>query len=847
MKALFLEALEYSGPDRAAFLAGALGGDTDLKREVEALLASHAMAGSFCETPAAGLLDPPEADGPPLRLAVGTRLGVYEITGFIAAGGMGAVYRGRHTVLGRDVAIKTVSTGAAVGARVRRRLIREARHASLLTHPNICAIYDVGEAEGLPFIVMEYIGGRTLEEIVRGNPPPLRTALKYAADIAAALEHAHERGIVHRDLKSSNVAVNDAGRAVVLDFGLARRLPAAIGSVRPESLTIDAFAGTLSHMAPELLRGEEADVRSDVWSFGVLLYELLTGELPFSGHTQFETTSAILGDPPKPPSAHIQLALRLIIERCLIKDPRLRYQAARDIRQDIEAVGRGRSRPLAMRLLIARRRRALRTVAFAGIGVAALGLGAQRLHEALVAPRIDTLAVLPLENATGDSAAAYYVAGVTDAIISRLGSVSDVRVFTRAPVTSGTDRTASPSVIGTALGADAVVRGRLRRPGDSVAIDVDVVRSSDGRTLWSGSYQRSERGVLALEDDVVRGVASAIRATLPSVARDPLTAARAVSPDVYEAYLEGRYEWNRRRPESLLRAIEHFERAVALDPTYAPAHAALADCYNQLGTVMVGEGSPSAYRPLAAREAIRALQIDPNSAEAHAALGYAWHYELRWTDAERELRRAIELNPNFALARAWYANLLMSQGRMREALRQVYAARDMDPFSLVVNTNVGWVLYYSGRHSEAIAQLEHTLTLDSSYVQAHWRLADALTAEGRVAEARRHIQRVESLGGSPVQALSALASFEASIGEQDSARALLRELISRASHQYVPPAAIALPLARLGEIDRAVFWMEKALLEKSNAVAYLAVEPAWSRARGDPRYESLLARAGQRR
>ena len=845
VKALFLEAVEYPESERMAFLVSATGDDAELRKEVEALLASDAAAGSFCEVPAAGLLGALEPETPLPRLAPGTRLSHYEVTGFIAAGGMGAVYRARDTVLGREVAVKTVSTNAIGNARDKRRLIREARHASLLTHSNICAIYDVGEEQGLPFIVMEYVDGMSLGDIVRGRLLPLPKALQYATDVAAALDHAHTRGIIHRDLKSANVVINADDRAIVLDFGLARHLPEGIGSPRSDStLTIDGVAGTLSHMAPELLRGERADVRSDVWSFGVLLYELLTGELPFSGRTQFETSSAILGDPPKPLSAQIPLALRLIVERCLIKDPRGRYRSAKEIRHAIEAVQRQRTWPLLGPLLISTRRRTLYSAGVATLAVIALAVGGTRLRAALAAQRFGALAVLPLENATGDTTAAYYAAGVTDAIISQLGAASDLRVFSRASTMRVARATTSVSEIGARLGADAVLRGRLREPNDSLAIDISLVRSADGQTLWSGTYERGKADVLAVEADVVRAVAGAIRATLPPAARERLTTVRAVSPEVYEAYLKGRYEWSQRTPGSLERAIEQFKHAAALDPTYAPAHAGLADCYNQLGTVLVAGGSPSTYRPLAAAEAIKALQIDPSSAEAHAALGYVWHYDLRWADAEREFRRAIELNPNFALARIWYANLLMSRRRMREAIEQVYAARDLDPFSLVINTNVGWVLFYAGRYPDAIRQLEQTLALDSTYVQAHSRLADALRAAGRLREAREHVQRVVVLTDSSLHALAAVALFDAYAGERDSARALLRDVMSRAERQYLPPVSIAQILTQLGDRNSAMVWLTKAFDERSNAIAYLAVEPAFDPLRGDPRFEALIARAG---
>jgi serine/threonine-protein kinase len=845
-----MEALQYAEPERSAFVVRAAGDDAQLRKELESLLTSEAAAGNFCETPAAGLLatPSPETESTP-RLAPGRRLGAYQIVGFIAAGGMGEVYRARHVVLGRDVAIKTVVADGIADEGVKRRLIREARHASLLTHPNICGIFDVGEADGLPFIVMEYLSGKSLAATIRDRIPPLATALRYAMEIATALEHAHQRSIIHRDLKSANVVIDAEDRAIVLDFGLARHVPDdATVSRRDSTASIrDALVGTLSHMAPEVLRGEPADVRSDVWAFGVLLYELLAGELPFSGRTPFETSSAILSDPPKPMSVSLPLALRLIVERCLIKDPRERYQSAGAVREAIDAVSRQRSWPLVGRLLISAHRRTLYAGAGSVLLIVALATAAVAFRTALEGKlpyRVGALAVLPLANATGDSNAAYYADGVTDAIITQLGAASDLQVFSRASTTRFAGLAKTTAEIGSRLGADVVVRGRLRRPNEAIAVDISLVRPSDGHVLWSNTYQRGAREVLALEADVVRGVAGAIRASFPSAARERLTTARAVSPEVYEVYLKGRYEWNKRTPASLQRAIGYFKEALASDPTYAPAHAGLADCYNQLGTVMLGSGSPSEFRPLAAAEAIKALQIDPYSAEAHAALGYVWHYDWRWTEAEGEFRRAIELNPNFPLVRIWYANLLMSQRRMKEAVEQAFAGRTLDPFSLVINTNVGWVLYYAGRYPDAVAQLRWTLALDSTYTQARWRLADALVAAGRLTEAREQAHRLLVLSDSASPALAKVAIFDAYAGERDSARRLLRELVSRSSRQYVPPAAIAQLLGRLGDIDGAMIWMEKAFAERSNAIAYLAVEPGYDPLRGDPRFETLLARTG---
>lgn len=849
VKAVFLDALEYPEAERDAFLARVCSDDAALKAEVASLLASAEAAASFCETPAAQLLGP--ATGivtePAPRLPPGARLGSYEIVDFIAAGGMGAVYRARHTVLGRQVAIKTL--GAQLSdASAKRHLIREARHASVLAHPNICTIHEVGEANGAPFIVMEYVAGRTLREIIRDGTPPLRDSLAYAIQIASALEHAHENGIIHRDLKSSNVVIDPEGRAKVLDFGLARRLPQSTPDESRESTitSLGALAGTLTHMPPEVLRGERADARSDVWALGVLLYELATGELPFQGRTAFETSSAILGDPPRPMSARVPIALRLVIERCLVKDADGRYQSARAVRDALDAIRRRRAWPLVGRLLVSARRRSLYAAAIAILLLPALVVGGNRLRAELAgaySPRVSTLALLPLENATGDPSADYYAEGMTDGLIAQLGEASGVRVISRVSTMRAARAGSSAKEMGTQLGADVIVQGALRHAAERVTIDLQLVRPADGRVLWTHTYERPAREVLALGGDVVRGLADAIHLNVRPIARDRLSKIRSVRPDVYEEYLKGRYEWNKRTQKSLELAVEHFTRAIELDPTYAPAHAALADCFSLLGTVMLGAGSPRQYRPRAAAAAIKALQIDPYSAEAHAALGYVWHYDWRWADAEREFRRAIELNPSYALVRIWYANLLMSRARWDEAIDQVLTARDLDPFSLIVNTNVGWVLDRAGRHDEAISHLRQTIALDSQYVQAHWRLGIALTWAGRSTEAIDEVNRVVALTDSSMPALALLANTRARAGQREEARALLQLVLTRSRHQYVPPAAIAGAFTALGEVDRALTWLEKALTERSNAIAYLA-DPEHDPLRHHPRFQALLAAAG---
>lgn len=849
VKAVFLDALQYPEPERSAFVAQVCADDTALRDEVVSLLASERAATSFGETPAAGLLGAGALADPPSvpRLEPGARLGVYEVTGFLSAGGMGEVYRARHTVLDRQVAIKTLNAQVA-DPLAKRRLIREAQHAARLTHPNICTIYEVGNADGTPFIVMEFIDGRPLSDIVRTALPPLDDALACGMQVASALEHAHEHGIVHRDLKSSNIVVDGAGRPVVLDFGLAKRaLQRADGAPAESTVTVQgALAGTLSHMAPEVLLGRQADARSDVWSLGVLLYELATGALPFHGRTAFETSDAILNDAPRPIGGRVPLAVRLVIERCLVKDPGARYQRAAEVRAALDAIRRRRAWPLVGRLLVSARRRTLYAVA-ATIAVGApLLMGGTRLYErfgAATAP-ISTLALLPLENATGDPAAEYYADGLTDALIGQLGSLANVRVIARTSATRVGLTAATRAEAARQLGADAIVEGRLREASNRIAVDIRIIEPSRGRVIWSDTYERGAGQVLALQADVVRALAAGVRLSVRASARERLAVARAVNPEAYEAYLKGRYEWNRRTPESLRLAIAHFTRAIELDPTYAPPHAALADCYNQFGTLMVGTGSPHEFRPRAAAAAIRALQIDPYSAEAHATLGYVRHYDWQWADAEQEFRRAIELNPSYANARIWYANLLMSRGRIDEALEQVYAARDLDPFSLIVNTNVGWILNAARRYDDAIAHLTQTLALDSTYVHARWRLADALLGAGRHAEAHVQAQRVVAMSNRSPHTLGLLAQTSAALGRMDGVRAILAELLARAREGYVPPATIAEIFTLVGDIDNGLAWMARAFEEKANYVVYMEVASTAAPLQRDPRFRELVARSG---
>lgn len=853
VKSVFCEAVDRTSPDRERFVADACEGDADLRREVESLLKSDEEAGSFIETPAVA----PRAvtaDSSPgggacdrhqPRLAEGARLGPYEITSFVGAGGMSEVYRARDARLGRTVAIKILH-GEAGDAAAQARLVREARHASTLSHPNVCTIHDVHEADGVHFIVMEYVEGPTLGDLIPPDGLPITELLGYGLQVVQALEHAHSRGIVHRDLKAANVVVGADGCAKLLDFGLARRLPGTLATASGSTIDHGALAGTLSHMAPEVLLGRDADARADIWALGVLLYQMAAGRLPFRGETPFATSQAILLDPAPPLPGHVPLALRMIIDGCLAKDPAERYQSAADVRRALEALHHGSGRRLTLRLLAARGLRAIRKRAAVAAVLTLLAASAASTwtHSGYRTGRMPVIAILPFDNASCDPAQAYFADGTTEAIIAELGRIRSARVISLTSVAR--HREDDPQAAGVALGADLVGVGSVSRAGERLRASLRLVETRTGRVRWTEAYDRDVRDVLAVQGEIVRGLASAAGLPIAEDAARRLAVVRAVRPEVYEAYLMGRYHWSQRTEPSLRQAVRHFEEALSLDATYAPAYAALADCYNQLGTVLVGNGSPAEWRPKAARAAIQALQIDPYLADAHAALGYVRHYNWEWTAAERDFRRALELNPSHALAHVWYANLLASLGRIDDALREVELARDLDPFSLVVNTNVGWTLMMAGRPGDAIVQLKRTVGLDPEYPQAHLRLGNAYMGAGRFEEGLRELEANVRLSRGSPSSVAYLAQGYALAGRPEHARELLRDVLDASERRYVSPVAVASVYVVLREADAYFVWMEKAFAERANGMAYMRIGAAGSPFRDDPRQQDLLRRVSGR-
>ena len=772
------------------------------------------------------------------RFATGAVVGRFELLEFVGAGGISEVYRARDSRLGRTVALKFVADpeDREAGA----RLLIEAQHASILNHPNICRVHEAESDHLLPFIVLEFVEGPTLAHVLGQRQPTMGEVIQWGREIAAALDHAHRHGVIHRDLKAANVALSPDATIKVLDFGLSRRLTDTDGATQSPTaiLTNASVAGTLTHIAPEVLRGAPVDHRTDLWALGVMLYQLTSGKLPFQRLTAQQTAEAILNAEPEPLPANVPRALRTAIERCLSKRPASRFASAAELRTALGA--RSLGHPGARRRTVSRTR-AISAVAAAVIAVL-VAFGAWRLAAPDAVPIV---AVLPLENATGDAAEGFYADGVTEALIGELGRIDGIRVF--AAGTSMRFRTKSSSAreVARGAGAEYFVEGSVGRVGNDVRLTARLVDGATGGTVWSQDYRRDARQIQALHATVAEAIAAAVRVKVNAEDVNRLTEVRGVDPGVYEAYLKGRYYWNQRTPDSLRTAIEYFERAVKLDPSYAPAYAALADCYNQLATNMVAGGPPRIWRPKAAEAAVQALQIDPNLAEAHATLAYVRHYDWQWEEAERSFQRAIALNPSNPLSHIWYANFLCSRLRLDEAVREVTIARDLDPLSLIVNTNVGWVLYYARQNDAAIEQFEKTLALDPTYQQARSRLATAYLRARRYDEGIALTAAIAQTTGARVGSLESVELAKLLAGRPNNLERLLDTTITQAGARYLSPGAIAEYYFALGHRDDDGFRsLDEAYRERTNNMVYLAVSPTYDRVRHDRRFQAMVKAVG---
>ena len=782
----------------------------------------------------------------------------YRIVEKVGEGGMGVVYRAHDSRLNRDVALKFLPAELLNNENARALLIREARTASALNHPNICTIYDVGEQDGQSYIVMEFVKGRSLTEQIPENGLPADTAIRYGEQIADAMAHAHEHGVIHRDLKSPNVVITGAGRVKVLDFGLAKHMTPGEISLKTQSistLTSDgAIVGTMHYMAPELFRGESADARSDIWALGVILYEMANGKRPFRGKTSYELSSVILHEDPPRLADNVPMGLRAVTEHCLAKDPQQRYQHASEVRAALEAL-RTNSAMIpasAIQPPPAAPRSRFRSAMLASAAVLALLVItalAWKLIEikwrgsaAVSAASIHSLAVLPLENLTGDPKQDYFADGMGDSLTTELSQIKKLRVISRSSVMQYKGKNESPAQIAQELGVDALVEGSVLRSGDRVRISAALVQPQTGQNLWAKNYERPTTDILALQSDVARDIVTQIQIQLTQPEQERLVKTRSVIPEAYDAYLQGRSEASKRTGESLGQAVADFRRAIQIDPTYAPSYAALAETLVLYGDY--SDVSSAKVLPEAEEAAQNALRLDPDLASAHSALGLVNAFELKLSNSLSEYQRAIELNPGDANAHHWYALALAETGQSEQSIAEIKLAEELDPRSLIINSNVAWCLYLAGKYDEAIAQAQKAILMDPSFAVAHGYLGQAYLEKGRYDEAFSELKKAIELSGGETSYEAELANAYAVAGKKEDARHLLEQVQQRAAQHYVSPYSLALIYTGLDQQDRALNELELAYDQRELRLLNLKMHPRFGTLRSNPRFKALIERIG---
>ena len=788
---------------------------------------------------------------------IGLTLGHYRIVEKIGEGGMGVVYRARDEQLDRDVALKVLPPGALADEATRKRFRKEALTLAKLNHTNIEAAHEFGSQDGVDFLVMEYIAGATLAERLAAGALPEKEVLTLGAQIAAALEEAHEQGVVHRDLKPGNIVVTPKGQAKVLDFGLAKLLrPESEMSTTDQLSSSAAVAGTLPYMSPEQLRGKPADGRSDIYAAGAVLYEMATGKRPFREEVATALVDDILHKPPPPPGRlkhDLSPRLEEIILKCLEKEPENRYQSAKELLVDLRRLASPSAVTAVPMPRVTRWRKAARPAAYgAGGAVAlvvvlvALNIGGvrQQLLGRSASPHFESLAVLPLENLSRDPDQEYFADGMTEALITDLSKISALRVISRTSVMQYKGVKKPLPQIARELNVDGVIEGSVQRSGDRVRITAQLIEAATDRHLWAESYERELSDVLALESEVAQAIAGEIRVKLTRPEKLQLASARPVSPAAYEANLKGRYFWNKRTPEGVKTAIEYFQQSIEKDPNYALAYAGLADCY----VVPVNPSPPREKMPKAKAAATKALQLDDTLAEAHTSLASVLsRYDWDWPGAEKEFKRALELNPRYAEAHEWYAAwYLVPMGRLQEAIAEEKRAQELDPVSLIINFELGIVLYYAREYDQAIEQFRKTLELNPNFRQAQTSLAAAYGQKGMYEQAVAGLQKSLTLpGGTEWPPTRAGLGYAYGVsGRKDEARKVLNEMKQLARQKYVSAYDVALIYVGLDEKDLAFTWLEKAYEERSFVLSNIKAEPRMDGLRSDPRFQNLLRRIG---
>ena len=835
-----------------------------------------------------------------MTLPAGTKLGRYEILSQLGAGGMGEVYLAQDTRLDRKVALKLLHAEVAANQDRMRRFVQEAKAASALNHPNIITIHEIEQSESTQFIATEFIDGQTLREHIRNALLKPGEVLDVSAQIASALSAAHAAGIVHRDIKPDNIMVRPDGVVKVLDFGLAKlteQPQAVIDGEAPTRAAVKTdpgiVMGTAMYMSPEQAKGTDIDARSDLWSLGAVLYEMITGRVPFPGETPTETISLILQKEPAPLtrfSREVPAELDRIVNKALTKNREERYQSAKDLLIDLRnlkrklevdaeigrtvqpelrdakstrSTGSGQSTSATASGVAAATATAGAThtassaeyiasgikqhklavlVAATVLALAAVAL-ATYLHTRSTEVAVDSIAVLPFENRSLDAETDYLSDGLAESLIYRLSQLPNLRVTPTSVAFRYKGKQADAAKAGNELGVSAVLSGRITQRGDNLTISAELVDVRYNKLLWGEQYDRKMSDLLATQREIAKEIVENLKLKVSGEEKE-LAKHYTESNEAYQLYLRGRFYWNKRTEEALQKSLGYFQQAIEKDPGFALAYSGLADAYVLAGAADASGGmSPTESLPKGKAAALKALELDDTLAEPHVSLAhFKYYYDRDWVAAEHEYKRAIELNPNYAIAYQWYAIYLMSTGRSDEALTRIRRAQELDPLSLPINMTLGWVLLNARQYDQSVEQLSKTLEMDPNFVLAHHRLGLVYEQQGKYDKAIAEFRQVLNLTGGKPLGLGALAHAYAMSGKRAEAQKTLTELAELSKQRYVSDAMIAMVYAALGDKDQALALLEKADKARDALMARLKVDPRFDSLRSDPRFADLERR-----
>jgi serine/threonine-protein kinase len=815
-----------------------------------------------------------------------TNLGRYEVLSTLGAGGMGEVYMARDTQLNRQVALKVLPPDLINNRDRLRRFEQEAQAASALNHPNIITIYEIGAEGDTHFIAMEFIEGETLRRKLQTTRLEIGEMLNIAPQIAAALDAAHRSGIIHRDIKPENVMVREDGLVKVLDFGLAKLAEKKIEDVDSQAATrakvtteAGMILGTVAYMSPEQARGLVVDVRTDIFSLGVVLYEMLTGRSPFAGETTSDVIAAILRSEPAPPSnfnQEIPAELDRIVSKTLVKDCEERYQTAKDLLVDLrrlnkqieaqakierttpptESAGENATQILAARPTSSaayvveriRKHKSGLAIALSVLLLSAVGLGywffnSRPPSDSSTPALIESLAVLPFVNASGNSDIEYLSDGMTESLINSLSQLPRLSVKARSSVFRYKGKDVEPQQVAAELSVQAILNGRFVLRGEDLTLYLSLVDARTGNQLWGEQYNRKLTDLVSLQKEIARDVSQKLRVRLSGADEQKLAKNYTENVEAYQLYLKGRYHILKLTSPESQKGISYFQQAIEIDPNYALAYVGLASAYRSLA--LASEMPSTEFLPKAKAAAQKAIEIDDTLADAHAELGFIiFWYDWDWNKAENQDNLALELNPNSPDAHFAYAHLLSNMGRHAEALAEIRRVRELDPLNLKADVAEGQFLIYAGQIDEALAKLQRTFEIDPNYWFAHMWASSAYIEKGMYTEAVAEARKARELSGVNSQTIAFGGYALAKSGKQAEARAVLEELLKLSTKRYVPPYNVALVYNSLGERTKTLAWLERGYKERDPRMVFLKVEPKWNALRDDPSFQDLLRRVG---